>query len=151
MADKNLAKILTGMIWTWAFLALGSMFFILCGRAGEIPRSSETCYPIPEEVAKRLMARKTLDGLRNIQGDEAGSSYCIRCLVWRRKSFGDTKSVLHHCQTCQRFVSGFDHHCGVFGRCIVAANMSCFVTMITMFFFALITTGVAVIGSGDPE
>jgi hypothetical protein len=37
----------------------------------------------------------------------------------------------------------------VFGRCIVGANMPCFVAMIAMLFTGMLTAGVAVVGASD--
>jgi len=149
--DQATAYVLCAFIWTWAVLAVSSLFFILYAGAGEIKRSPSTSYPIPEIVAQRLLEKKSIADLGNIQMGEGltRNSYCIRCLVWRRTTL--TSGESHHCNTCQRCVTGFDHHCGVFGRCIVDANMKCFVTLIAMFFFGLVTAGVALIGSANHD
>lgn len=150
MKEKRfMAWMLIGLISTFASLALSSMAFILLAGAGEVRRTPKTCYPIPEEVALRLLRNEELDGLRNIPGKAEGSTYCIRCLVWRQKTRRGGST--HHCNTCQRCVTGFDHHCGVFGRCIVNGNMKCFIILITMFALGVMTTGVALIGCGDDE
>lgn len=144
--DKRIAWVLISLIWTWAALALGSMSFILFGNAGVVKRTPEVCYPIPEAVATRLIEGRSLDGMKNINGATRGSSYCVRCHLWRHKHNGDNH---HHCNTCQRCVTGFDHHCGVFGRCIVSANMPCFITLISMCFCGMVTTVVTIMGSAD--
>jgi len=128
--------ILQGLVWLWAFIAWFCVLFLLCGRAGEIRRSEDTCLPMPAPVRKRLAKNESLQGMQNIQGDRRDrdngrGTYCVRCLVWRppaRRGRGRG----HHCNTCQRCVTGFDHHCGVFGRCIVRGNMPCFITLIAM-------------------
>merc|ERR1712032_496209 len=98
---------------------------------------ARTCYPIPGEVLQRLVAGQSLDGMKNVNGSD-GSTYCVRCLVWRPPSHELGKA--HHCNTCQRCVTGFDHHCGVFGRCIVDGNMPCFYAVIAMFFLGAVTS-----------
>lgn len=75
------------------------------GDPGTIKRSPETCFPQPELVKERLRNGLTLDGVGNLSED--GRTFCIRCLVWRPD---DVET--HHCNTCQRCVTDFDHHCG---------------------------------------
>ena len=97
-------------IWGWY-----GMNFV--ENEAEIKRSEATCYPIPGVVADRLRRKVPIQGegtqfpLQNISGED-GSTYCVRCLVWRP----DGRS--HHCRTCGRCVTSFDHHCGFYGRCI---------------------------------
>jgi len=123
-----------GLIWTWALVAVVCTAYILFGGAGEIKRSPSTCYPIPQEIANALLARRSLTNMCNVQGTD-GASFCVRCLLWR-------PSNSHHCNTCQRCVTGFDHHCGVFGRCIVNGNMPCFITLNAMMLAGFVTLAV---------
>merc|ERR1711972_247690 len=109
------------------------------GDNGEIKRAPSTCYPVPQEIARRLRSSESLRGMANGQGPN-GRSYCVRCLVWRPGNSEGGES--HHCNTCQRCVTGFDHHCGVFGRCITSHNLPCFYTMISMLFCGVVTFGV---------
>lgn len=132
-------------IWTWAILAAACTAYILFGRAGEVRRSPRTVYPIPQEVAKSLLARESLKDMprKNIPGED-NRSFCVRCLVWRpRRS--------HHCNICQRCVTGFDHHCGVFGRCIVNGNMPCFGTLIGMMIAGFVTIGVVFLAEANEQ
>lgn len=127
-------------IWAEAITAALCTLFLLFGNAGVVQRSPKTCYPVPAEVVERLTACRTLDGLKNVRGDD-GRSYCVRCCLWRPSK---EEGRVHHCQVCQRCVRGFDHHCGVFGRCIVRENMPCFVALIGMMFAGMATAMIAV-------
>ena len=139
--DVVASWVLIGAINAQAVFAIGCTLYVLFGDAGVIERSEETCLPIPPVVAERLAAGESLDGLAN-PVDDTGS-YCVRCCVWRRPGRGRA----HHCSTCQRCVVTFDHHCGVFGRCIAGSgfrgNMGYFKTILLMaaagFFTCIIT------------
>merc|ERR1712216_931419 len=97
------------------------------------------CYPIPEEVAGKLMdGKRDMSGFHNIRSEVDGRTYCVRCYLWRPS---EIETKCHHCNICQRCVTGFDHHCGVFGRCIVAKNMPCFILLVAMLFVGMVLTG----------
>ena len=122
-----------------ALLALICLERILRGDPGVIARNEKNCFPIPDQVKERLREGRSLDDLRNVyqqqsdNGDRSrrrrssGSSYCVRCLVWR-------PPASHHCATCQRCVQHFDHHCAFYGRCIAGTwrkgNMPFFAALI---------------------
>jgi hypothetical protein len=87
---------------------------------GVVKRSPETCFPLPPKVADLIEAGATseqIQQLGNLHGEKG--SFCVRCLVWR----GGDNVQPHHCSTCQRCVTHFDHHCGVFGRCIAGDGL----------------------------
>lgn len=138
-------------IWTEAGLAFLCTGYLIFAGAGVIRRSERTCYPMPAEVEVCLRESRVINGMKNVPGPRGSmqlGSYCTRCLVWRPPN---QKSKYHHCQVCQRCVSGFDHHCGVFGRCIVRNNMPCFMALISMVFFGMVTCMVAVSVSSTPS
>lgn len=145
----NVSGITMTLIFTFSVIALFSLLFVVFARAGEIVRSVDTCYPIPSVVLERLKRGDTMEGLANVEGPENSpthSSYCVRCFVWRPSAVYQKES--HHCDTCQRCYWGFDHHCGVLGRCIVWGNMPCFSALIGMFmcgsavcFFSFVSSG----------
>lgn len=145
----QLAWLAIVLIWLQAILAVGCMLFLLFGDPGEIRRDPSNCYPIPDTVTQSLLRPDLPGAQRNIDGIN-GSSYCVRCLVWRPGHIDDGGPG-HHCNTCQRCVVGFDHHCGVFGRCITSGNMPCFYTLIAMLFTGLITTGVTLMMNTSPQ
>mmetsp|Transcript_10816 Transcript_10816/g.24740 ORF Transcript_10816/g.24740 Transcript_10816/m.24740 type:complete len:273 (-) Transcript_10816:117-935(-) len=141
--DPVLRAVLCGLILLWAIIAILSTAYILFAGASEVQRSPQNCYPIPEEVAMRLLEKNTTEGMRNVPrppDHPEGGTFCVRCLVWRPPK-------AHHCQTCQRCVTGFDHHCGFYGRCIVRGNMICFTLNFMMLLAGLLTTGVALCSS----
>lgn len=111
------------------WLCLAHIFFFNGGAV--VHRSQKTCYPIPEEVKKRLRVGQSLDGLKNIENEKLGT-YCIRCLVWRPPKAHHKDMSNHHCSVCARCVTGFDHHCGLLGRCIVIDNLASFYTVLTL-------------------
>jgi len=88
---------------------------------------------MPDEVKQRLAVAASMEDLRNIT-DESGATYCVRCLLWRPPP--SSKRRPHHCRTCNRCVVHFDHHCGVFGRCIAgtwrSGNLPYFFLLIAM-------------------
>eukprot|EP00756_Hemistasia_phaeocysticola_P052520 Hpha_TRINITY_DN27767_c0_g1::TRINITY_DN27767_c0_g1_i1::g.157062::m.157062 len=122
------------LVYGESCVAIICLCYLLLGDAGEVVRTKDTCFPIPAPVEEHLReGRHPADaGMRNIM--EGGKSYCVRCLLWRN----DLEHP-HHCSTCQRCVQGFDHHCGVFGRCIAKGNMTYFKLIIAMGVFGILT------------
>ena len=118
-----------GAIYAEAVTAIVCLLGLMWGDPGTVKRTPETCFPQPDIVAERIRRGQTLHDVGNVTED--GRVFCIRCLVWRPDD-----SEVHHCATCQRCVTEFDHHCGVFGRCIAGdgcgGNMGFFKTLILM-------------------
>jgi hypothetical protein len=116
--DDTAVYTCAALMSTLTAVALACLVGIIFGDPGVIKRSAESSFPLPDEVLQRLTGGFALDDLRNLPfpgaGQEEGAppkTFCVRCLVWRPHGG-------HHCKTCQRCVCDFDHHCGVFGRCI---------------------------------
>jgi len=125
LSGSRAMEIASLLIWGFASAAVACTVYLIFGHAGEIKRSASTCYPIPDCVNDLLLASQPPAELaQNVAGPN-GTSYCVRCLVWRPEK-------AHHCSVCNRCVVGFDHHCSTFGRCIVRDNMPCFVTLYAM-------------------
>ena len=127
---------------------------------GVLARDRGSSLPVPPVVAERLRAGDSLDGLDNIRDDSDGSSYCVRCCVWRRppptmdaperapsewsewlwRKHPDVarcwpcagRKYTHHCSICQRCVVDHDHHCGVLGKCIGLRNMPYFMALLVV-------------------
>eukprot|EP01052_Picozoa_sp_SAG31_P031493 SAG31_NODE_3342_length_4383_cov_5.306723_6_plen_220_part_00 len=128
------AVILLSVIYAQAFLALLCLAGLMWGDPGVVKRGPSTQLPIPDAVAERLQAGRSLDGLDNIT-DPVHGSFCVRCCVWRpppltrqqqrhqcapNNSWQDKlcgcfagnrqPKKAHHCSICQRCVVDFDHH-----------------------------------------
>ena len=129
-------------VYSMSAIALVCLAGLMFGDPGVVQRSEATCFPIPEEVQRRIS-----DGSHGTDGSasnivDGDRSFCVRCLVWRSNPgphcFGGAcqKARPHHCRICNRCVLHFDHHCGVFGRCIAGSglhgNMKYFLTIIAM-------------------
>ena len=71
------------VIYTLAALALASLTGLLVGDPGVVCRSEENCFPLPDEVMRRIKAGQPVyEGLNNIvDGDR---SFCVRCLPGAR-------------------------------------------------------------------
>jgi len=119
-------------IATCAGIAVISLAGLFWGDPGIIKRSVENSFPMPSEVSSSISTfsinPRGFNPGRNIRGTD-GRTYCTRCFVWRGADG-------HHCRTCQRCVDKFDHHCGVFGRCIAgdykSGNMPFFGSLIAI-------------------
>ena len=126
-----------GCIYTEALLALSCLIGLMLADPGVIQRTPETCSPIPVQVQELLLRGE--EAVENVT--DGPRTFCVRCLVWRpEKPAGfhpwyklGLQMKPHHCRICQRCVVHFDHHCGVFGRCIGAGNIG--------FFYGLICLG----------
>jgi hypothetical protein len=151
-------------VYVVGILQLFFLFAMYYMDPGVVKRSSVTCFPIPSQVEPyicsylqqqpqqqpqqssnpqqmqllvvpppvELYIQSEEEEANDSQG-ETGDIYCVRCLVWRRG-----KKKYFHCATCQRCVANYDHHCGVFGRCI-AGKLPCQGNL--PFFFLTIITG----------
>lgn len=127
--DRAFRRWLPPLVYAEACIAILCLLGLMCDES-QIRRSKATCAPTPPTVRTWLQLNDTSKGRKNVTGDD-GRVYCVRCHVWRPRD-----SRAHHCATCQRCVTDFDHHCGVFGRCIhgsgLQGNMKYFVTVIAM-------------------
>ena len=128
--DHAFRRWLPLLVYGEAFIALICLLGLMFDDGAVIKRSKLTCAPTPPSVKTWLQLAESSKGRKNITGDD-GRVYCVRCHVWRPRD-----SRAHHCATCQRCVVDFDHHCGVFGRCIAGSglrgNMKWFVSIIAM-------------------
>ena len=118
---------------------------MMCGDPGVVRRTPATCLPVPDEVAERLRAGAPVpETTRNITSADGTKTYCVRCFVWRDNTLGG-RGRAHHCRVCQRCCVNFDHHCGIFGRCIAGdgartGNLRYFFTIIIMGYAGFFTT-----------
>eukprot|EP00928_Gymnodinium_smaydae_P020768 TRINITY_DN18031_c0_g1_i1.p1 TRINITY_DN18031_c0_g1~~TRINITY_DN18031_c0_g1_i1.p1 ORF type:complete len:300 (-),score=25.49 TRINITY_DN18031_c0_g1_i1:88-987(-) len=134
----DLPSVLNGLVYAESCVALICLWFLMYGDPGVIERSEKTCLPVPSQIARKLRAGEPINAHTNIE-DSTGKTYCVRCFVWR-----EGKGRHHHCSTCQRCVTHFDHHCGVFGRCIAGRCPS---SGNIPYFYAIIGTGFAGAGT----
>ena len=102
-----LQRIWIFFIYAEAATAIFCLLGLMWDDPGTVKRTPENCFPQPDIVADRLARGQSLDNVGNMGGDD-GRVFCIRCLVWRPDD-----ANTHHCSTCQRCVTEFDHHCGV--------------------------------------
>lgn len=146
------------LIYTEVLLALICLVGLRLKDPGIIHRSPETCFPIPKEAEEWIQiytrgypigaqSKAPLSTYIPAPNPKDGS-YCVKCLVWRKPI--ETARVFH-CQTCNRCVQQFDHHCSVFGRCIAGTmttgNYIYFVTMVSMGMAGYATSIVALMWS----
>ena len=100
-----------------AVVALTCLAGLLFGDPGVVHRTSTSTSPLPPAVAERMEAELDVKGLQNLTGPDGKSSYCVRCLVWRRgrrrgwheldvdcasDDNADWDCFPHHCSVCQR-------------------------------------------------
>ena len=153
-SDRTAAKVGKAFILLETVLAYACLFALQYGDFGTVRRGPKTSLPMPDIIVQRVhrelglapttspMAayQKAVNGLGNIRDDEgaeAGTIYCVRCFVWRRADG-------HHCSCCQRCVNDFDHHCGVLGCCVYGrgfeGNMWLFNSLLGMAACGMATT-----------
>lgn len=136
------------LVYGQAGVALVCLAILWAVDPGVVPRTEETCYPIPPELTTWLETRQDKDRPSELylssQNATSRDTYCTRCLVWRQTlntpaPGEDAPQVVNptavnatalpeatiaattkyfHCNVCQRCVGHFDHHCDFFGRCI---------------------------------
>ena len=140
------------LIWCEALAAVICLVGINFGDPGVIKRTEENCFPLPEDVARRLATGEPAismlhDNISEKTADGAIRIFCVRCFVWRPLPPAPGAHRVHHCRICQRCVVAFDHHCGVLGRCIAGSgrrgNMKYFKGLIACGQLGLWTCGIA--------
>jgi hypothetical protein len=73
-APRPLIWAALALIYTEAAVALLCLLGLLVGNPGEVKRSPQSCFPMPESVADRLSQGESLNGLANVSFD--GRTYC---------------------------------------------------------------------------
>eukprot|EP00811_Abedinium_folium_P001956 NODE_11795_length_1265_cov_2.298770.p1 GENE.NODE_11795_length_1265_cov_2.298770~~NODE_11795_length_1265_cov_2.298770.p1 ORF type:complete len:246 (+),score=54.40 NODE_11795_length_1265_cov_2.298770:81-818(+) len=92
VGQGDFGRMVLGLILIFSVIAVTCLIGILCGNAGTINRSPERCFPLPSNVALNLRRGGSVCLAENIQ--EGSDSFCVRCLVWRRKHLDGTA---HRC------------------------------------------------------
>jgi hypothetical protein len=147
------------LIYSQSLAALLCLFVLLVADPGVVKRSPNTCLPIPAQMVPSIrdyLKHQSESHTQFVRPSEAyyaaengtGDTYCGRCLVWRRHDDGRH----YHCNTCQRCVKQYDHHCSIFGRCIAGkmtggGNYKYFVIICFCFVAALLTSFIALVWS----
>ena len=143
------------MIFSEAAIAYSCLWILQwCNGCFFVRRTPQTCFPIPDELARNLRhvaqedagvapasvttaLKEAASGMSNVRDpDGVRGVYCVRCFVWRDEEG-------HHCSECQRCTNEFDHHCGVLGCCVggggLRGNMWAFTTLLSMAAAGLVT------------
>ena len=170
-----LAAALLVTVYIESAIAAFCLWGLICGDPGVVRRTEESCFPLPDYLKHQYRMNRVELGQplgevgagRNIEDKDHGT-YCVRCMVWRDPAGGKADIFsswltqhgcafccdyppkrAHHCRTCQRCVLDFDHHCGIFGRCIAgrgfAGNMGYFKVIITTGSWGSLTAGAGVV------
>ena len=109
-------------------------------------RSSPRSIAIARGDSPEALERAANDPQDLWEWRQRGKQQCFLCGF----VFGRRKPA-HHCSTCQRCVEDFDHHCGVFGRCIAGkgfgGNMGYFKGIIMLGYFGPLTCAIAVMSA----
>jgi len=135
----------TAIVNACAMCAVVMHAALLAVDPGVVKRTPITTKPMPPEVADRLRSGEPLDGLDNQELESVpGSSYCVRCCVWRRPprapGFGEEHvcgsfvyAVFPDCDraatnVCMKLTLGAKsqaHHCRHCQRCVVDFDHHC--------------------------
>lgn len=136
-----ICRVFLVLIYAQAFVAVLCLAAMFLMNPGFVERTPENCFPLPVEIEPwiRSCVRARDDAATDVpppqrpaqyyltSPENGADTYCVRCLVWRRQPRREgPRHRFFHCTTCQRCVRHFDHHCGVFGRCIAGKLPRCF-------------------------
>lgn len=159
-AGATTRQVCAGILYALGGSAAIMHALVVFGPKSIIHRGRGTCLPLPDQLRAHLefRARAHKDGTQATAEEAAeatmptanvhstgevpiGSTYCVRCCVWRHPprtpkpnawprpcpcATGSTEQSPHHCSTCGHCVADFDHHCGVLGACIAENNLWAF-------------------------
>ena len=84
-APRPLIWAALALIYAEAAVALLCLLGLLFGNPGEVKRSPQSCFPMPERVADRLSQGESLDGLANLSSD--GRTYCAPLQIDRHEQW----------------------------------------------------------------
>lgn len=110
------------MFGTWA-----SMINVLLSDPGVLPKHVTALPGLLPRMAPPAYARAIDAPTANISidGHVESCKFCISCRIWR-------PPTAHHCSRCNVCIEGFDHHCGILGKCVGQRNIRDFLIFLWM-------------------